>query len=141
MAETVSSTPLNDLLIEIGRSLLQYVSECWPWAPRGQEAVREALDRMAAEQRALAGKLARLLDDRGEIIDFGSYPTEYTSLHYVSVDFLLQRILRNQEALVRSSDSLARAAEADPECGPLLTEIADVNRKHLDELRRLAAGG
>jgi hypothetical protein len=140
MAEAVSSSQINDLLIQIGRSLLQYVGESWPWSASGAEETRHTLQRLVDEQRESVAALVRLLVDRGEIIDFGTYPTEYTSLHYVAVDFLLDKLVQNQEMVVRASDSLAREAANDPDTAETLRDIAARARKHLDELRRLVPG-
>lgn len=137
MAEAVSSAKLNDLLIEIGRSLLQYVGESWPWVEPGHEQTRQMLDQLATEQRESAAALAHLLDARNETIDFGTYPTEFTSLHYVAVDFLLDKLVQNQDAIVRACEELAREAEDDPDAGEMLREIAAREQRHLDELRRL----
>ncbi|MGD9856553.1 MAG: hypothetical protein AB7U20_16520 [Planctomycetaceae bacterium] len=141
MAETVSSAQLNDLLIAIGRSLLQYVCESWPWSASGSEGIGLTLDRLAAEQRQDVGILVRLLASRGEIVDFGTYPTEYTSLHYVAVDYLLDKLVQNQEVIVRAGDHLAKASESDPEFAELLRRIASNQHRRLDELRQLAACG
>jgi hypothetical protein len=138
MIEAVSSSQINDLLIRIGRSLLQYVSESWPWAASGSEETRRTLLRLAAQQRENVAELAWLLDARGEIVDFGSYPTEYTSLHYVSVDYLLDRLVANQSEIASACEKISRAAEGDADAAELLRDITAAERQFLDELRRLA---
>ncbi|MBX3438737.1 MAG: hypothetical protein KF861_14680 [Planctomycetaceae bacterium] len=140
MAEAVASAQINNLLIEIGRSLLQYVSQIWPWSATGHEETRLRIEWLAADQSQDVAALAQLLTARGEIIDFGTFPTEYTSLHYVAVNFLLGALVRHQEATVRDAENLAREAEHDPEAGITLKEIAVRERGRLDELRRLASG-
>ncbi len=141
MAEAVSSSQINSLLIQISRSLLQYVSEIWPWSAADAEGTRRTLDRLAADQRESAAALARFLDDRGEVIDFGTYPTEYTSLHYVAVDFLLGQLVENQSAIVAACEAALRAVEGDADAAELLHNVTTAERNRLDELRRLSAGG
>ncbi len=141
MAEVVSRSQINDLLIQISRSLLQYVSEIWPWSAADAEETRRTLDRLAADQRESAAALVRLLDDRGEVIDFGTYPTEYTSLHYVAVDFLLDQLVENQDSIVAACETALRSAEADADAADLLRDITTAERNRQDELRRLSPGG
>lgn len=130
---------LNDLLIDVGRSLLQYTSECWPWVAGNEQPLQTALERMAAEQRDVVTALADLLAERGHAIDFGTYPTEYTSLHYVAADFLLTQLVGNQQDVLAECESVARATPSDDEARSLLDDIVVSERKHLDELRVLAA--
>ncbi len=141
MAEAVSSSLINDLLIQISRSLLQYVSEIWPWSAADAEETRRTLDRLAAEQRDSAAALVRFLDGRREVIDFGTYPTEYTSLHYVAVDFLLGQLVENQSSVVAGCEAALRSAEADVDATDLLRDVTTAERNRLDELRRLSVGG
>ncbi len=141
MAAAVSSSQINDLLIQISRSLLQYVSEIWPWSALDAEESRRTLDRLAADQRKSAAALVRFLDARGEVIDFGTYPTEYTSLHYVAVDFLLGQIIENQDSIVAAWEAVLRSADANTDAADLLRDITTAERNRLDELRRLSAGG
>lgn len=135
---SLANDRLNDLLIDIGRSLLQYTSECWPWAAVGEENTQATLNRMAAEQRDVVGALAHLLDQRGYAIDFGSYPTDYTSLHYVAVDFLLRQLIANQQQVLKECESLANGTAADDDAKSLLDDIVLSERKHLSDLQQLA---
>ena len=138
MAEGIVSSQLNDLLIQIGRSLLQYVGECWPWASSHDSETRSTLEQLAAEQQESVAALAELLTACGQYIDFGTYPTSYTSLHYVDVQYLLSQLVKNQEEIVRECDSVSGAVGSDPTAGSLVKEVAVAERRHLDELRKLA---
>jgi hypothetical protein len=136
-ANRVSNERLNDLLIDVGRSLQQYTSEAWPWASSQDEQMREAIERMAAEQRDVVAALADLLADRGHAIDFGTYPTEYTSLHYVSIDFLLGQLIANQRSILAQCEAVERAAAEDDEARSLLQDILISERRHLEELQAI----
>ena len=83
---------------------------------------------------------APVVDERGEFVDFGTYPTHYTSLHYVSVDYLLDRLVQNQTEIARACEEVSQAAEGDAETAELLRDITAAERQFLDELRRLAPG-
>lgn len=139
MAETKISSQLNDLLIQIGRSFLQYVDESWPWASTAEQETRKTLEDLAASQRESVGALARLLNESGEYIDFGTYPTVYTSLHYVDVDYLLDQLVQNQELIVKACESTATAVQSDSVSANLVRDIAVAEQRRLDELRKLVA--
>lgn len=136
-APRVSNERLNDLLINVGRSLLQYTSEAWPWASGDDVQVRESVERMAAEQRDVIAALADLLADRGHAIDFGTYPSEYTNLHYVAIGFLLSYLTANQRSILAECEAVARAAAEDEEAHSLLQDVVISERRHLDELEAL----
>jgi hypothetical protein len=136
-ANRVSNERLNDLLIDIGRSLLQYTSEAWPWASSQDEQMREAIEQMAAQQRDVAVALAELLADRGHAIELGAYPTEYTSLHYVSIDFLLCQLIANQRSVLAQCEAVERAAAEDDEARALLQDVVISERRHLEELQAI----
>lgn len=136
-ANRVSNERLNDLLIDVGRSLLQYTSEASLWASSEEEGVQESVERMAAEQREVVAALADLLSDRGHAIDFGTYPTDYTSLHYVAIDFLLDQLVANQRSVLAGCEALERAAAEDDEARALLQDIVISERRHLEELQAI----
>jgi len=136
-AAPIANERLNDLLVDVGRSLLQYTSESWPWAASDEGDVKDALERMAAEQRDVVAAIAELLASRGHATDFGSYPTEYTSLHYVAVDFLLGQLVENQKAVLSRCESVAEQTPAEDPARSLLDDIVVSERKHLEELKSL----
>jgi len=139
MADLISNHRLNDLLIDLGRSLLQYVGESWPWTGYDEADEQAAIDTLVAEQKASVQALAELLVAREHFIDPGSYPTEYTSLHYVALDYLLSQLVAEQRELVEECAALSGEAHDDPEAGPLLAQIADQAAAHLTRLEALAA--
>ncbi len=94
---------LNNVLIAMARSFLQYVSESWPWVPGGAAAatVEEQVRMIAAQQRQGVGDLVELLTEREHFIDFGSYPTEYTDLQFLSLEALMESLINSQQYVCR----------------------------------------
>lgn len=107
-------TRLNVALQGLHRSLLQYVGECWPWTSDldGQE-LRAGLQALVITQKQDVARLVDILTDAGWVIDYGTYPTEFTDLHYVSLAYLLKQLLTQQTLLISSLESLVSASEAD----------------------------
>jgi hypothetical protein len=139
MTATLDLDRLNDLLIGLSRSLLQYTQEAWPWTPETDGADRrEMLERLAARQQESVRELAESLDARGHPVRFGTYPERFTSLHYVSLQYLLDRIVANQKTLVEECERATRDTADDPEARELLEQILGREKEILGELRRLA---
>jgi hypothetical protein len=139
MAQRISNHRLNDLLIDLGRSLLQYVGESWPWTSADEAAEQARIDALVAEQQQSLRSLTELLAARGHRIDPGSYPTEYTSLHYVALDYLLSQLVEDQQELADECGDVAAEAADDPQAAPLLVQIAQQAADHLQRLRQIAA--
>jgi Ferritin-like domain len=129
---------LNELLVLVGRSLLQYVVESWPWSAPGEEDVRRTIDALAARQREHAGALAELLADRAWNIDPGTYPTEYTDLHYVGLDYLLAELAEYEARLTSQIEPLARQCADDPEAAAVVQRLLADHRDEVQTLELLA---
>ena len=124
MTETVVHDRLNDLLVNLGRSLLQYTLEAGPWTVELDVCeLRPVVERLATNQRHSVQRLAEFLDAAGAPVDFGIYPDEYTSLHYVSLNYLLQQLLAAQQSLVAECEQAARELAHDEEALALVQEI------------------
>jgi len=127
---------LNSILIQVYRSLLQYAGECWPWAAAGDTAVDQAVRTIAEEELTLAGRIFAHLDARGWPIDLGGYP-DNSSLHYVSLTFLLQRLVADHQRLVTELNTAASGLSADLDAARLVADVAAVARRNLEHLRKL----
>lgn len=137
---SINNKQFNRLLINVGRSFLQYVGECWPWTQVDAAAERDKINDLVARQQRQVAKLVELLVQRdGGAIDFGSYPTEYTDLHYVSLDYLLAQLIENEQLVVAEIDDSHRSAADDPEAAELLEQFLAEERCNLKALEELAA--
>jgi hypothetical protein len=130
---------LNDLLVDLGRSLLQYADESWPWS-RSTDAERE-VRALAAQQREHVARLAELLAERGWPIDFGGYPTDYTDLHFLSLDFFLPRLAEAQASVVAELDEAVHTCIDDPAAVALLRDVLAGEREIAERLKAIAATG
>ncbi len=138
MTATLQTSALNDVLIETGRSLLQYVGECWPWTHHDADEAREQLDGLVARQRESVGSLVSLINSRTSIFDLGSYPTEYTDLHFVAFEFLLAELVDNQHnVVVRIEQTIVDVN--DDAITTLLKEILVAEQSVLENVRTIAA--
>lgn len=132
----VTPSQVNELLIAAGRSLLQYASEAYPWSPQNRD-LRETIHRLATLQQETVRKLVHWLDDEGEYIDYGVYPVDYTSLHYVSAAFLLKHLVKNQSDVVALATLECRAEDEETAHHLFLAEILADEQSILNELQKL----
>jgi hypothetical protein len=128
---------LNQVLVVMGRSLLQYSADAWPGTGSGARASRSAVEALIPEQKAHIAHLADLLDSRGWTIDFGVYP-DFTDLHYLSLDFVLPHLIENQRGIVTEIESALPKCAGDPQGVALLNEILPGERGVLAKLEELS---
>ncbi len=141
MPEDFVNAELNRLLVAVRRSLLQYMGECWPWTdPKHQEA-QQRFVRLIGRQESGIANVVELLVRRGWIVDFGVYPTEFTDLHYVALDFLIARAVDNQRSVLAEVEAHVGACASDPEAFALVQHVAAVEREVLDELQAMQRTG
>jgi hypothetical protein len=128
---------LNALLISLGRSLLQYMAEAWPWTNNGEQKLRSEVDALADRQSRAAAAVADYLARHNWPIDFGIYPVDYTDLNYVSLDYLLGEIARNADELLAETQQ-TRSLIHDPEASELLARVEGEQQSIAARLRELA---
>lgn len=133
MADVQHNARLNELLIDLGRSLLQYVWESSPWTNRPELTTK--LTNWARQQQRDVAKLVALLDERGWPIDFGVYPVEYTDLQFLSLDFLLPHLAVSQQRIVIELDEAVHTCADDPLAFKVLQEILVHEKQITEEIR------
>ena len=85
---------LQDLVRKEGRSLLQYVSESFPWTtPHNGQAVPLLLAMVKEEQEATGKAVALLLKNHHRPPYLGAYPMSFTTINYMSMGFLLPYLI------------------------------------------------
>lgn len=143
MSTSNANQLLNDLLIELHRSLLQYLAEAWPWISDDSRDLKAAVLNVVEHQREDVGKIVHLLNERRYPIDFGMYPAEYSSLHYVALEFALNRLQHHQRTLVNWIEGLQSDPELqfDSQAQELVREIAASQRTGLERLEKVELPG
>lgn len=134
----MNTAQLNDVLIAMDRSLLQYAGEAWPWTPSTDDDVREQLLALVRQQQSQIARLADLLSRRVDYFDAGTYPTDYTDLQYLSLAYLLNRLIRDQEAVADKLNSAARSCGDDAEACELLSQLETGVAQTIQSLRELS---
>ena len=128
---------LNQVLIVMARSLLQYSVQAWPWTGDGSAGPRSTIEGLVAEQGDRIGQLADLLDGRRWTVDFGVFP-DYTDLHYLSLEYFLPHLIQNQRSVVREIEAVLPQCASDAEGSALLVQILQGERAALSKLEELS---
>jgi hypothetical protein len=114
MTHVPTEQTINTALIGLSRSFLQYVAESWPWVDVADRSIEQRLQVLASRERQDVGELVELLLDRDWSIDFGTYPTEYTDLHFISLTALFEWLLIGQDQI---ADMLSSTQQTLKEAG------------------------
>lgn len=123
MARVEHNSQLNQVVVDLGQSLLQFVGEVSPWTPASAASARETLANVVKTQKSHVDRIVQLLVDRGEAVDFGTYPAEYTDLHFLALKALLPRIIANQEAVLAELDEAVHTCVDDAEATLILNAV------------------
>jgi len=138
MPDAQQNELLNDLLVDAYGSLLQYAIECWPWTDPEDEAEQQTIAEMAAAQKAVVARISALLESRGYAIELGQYP-DWSSLHFVSLDYLLGKLIADEEQLIAAIEQAQPTLKSDPEASAQAFDLLHMEKKHLARLREMAA--
>ncbi len=141
MASQDNENLLNNVLIQMSRSFLQYVAESWPWVSADSASVESQVRVLAARQRQDVSELAAYLDSREHFIDFGSFPTEYTDQQFLSLQAMIGRMKASHSLVCsRIANAVASLRTAgDAEGSQLLGTLESHERdilKALGEIER-----
>ena len=141
MANVEHNSKLNQLLIDIGRSMLQYVGHCSSWSSRSHVAMEQEFPKIVAVQQQHVAQLSELLTERRWTIDFGGFPASFTDLHFLSLKYLLKLILKNQDEILAALEEAVHTSVDDPEASTLIGEILKSEQQITVRLKELAATG
>lgn len=130
---------LNNVLIDMSRSFLQYVAESWPWVQSDAESVEQQVMMIAERQRQDVADIAALLNRREHFIDMGSFPTQYTDLQFLALESLFDGVNNSQASVLTSlQNAIGSLRElGDDEAVVLLTAVLTHQQESAEALKSL----
>jgi len=137
MADQDNIELLNRLLARLGRGLVQYAVDCWPWTNGADDAELRALEQIAKKQQQFVARLVELISQRGGVPDFGVF-ADYSDLNYVSLDYLLGKLIADEQSLIAEVETAQAALRGDAEAAALAGELSSAEKEHLARLRDMA---
>jgi hypothetical protein len=130
---------LQDVLRRNSLALLQYIRDAFPWTRLEEQEAWPKLRQVVEEDAHGLAELAGFLTRRRVPLPYvGTFPADFTSINFVSLDFILPRLLEEQRREVAAlGGDVARVT--DPEAREQLGRLLDLKRRHLPVLEGLAA--
>jgi hypothetical protein len=118
-------------------SMLRYIGEAFPWTVAAGHPALERVAEIVAEDRAATESLGRFLFRRRIPPSFsGAYPSGFTTMNFLSLEYLLPRLVETQRKAVADLESDV-AAVADPDAKAELEKLLAVKQLHMSELEAL----
>jgi hypothetical protein len=125
---------LNCLLRTLSRSLAMYLSDAMPWTNREDLPAWCAIDDLVFDQKFYAQRVAEAISERDGRLDPGSFPTAYTAIHDLSLEFLYQKVIESHCRDIETIERCASELDDYPALESLAEEILGNARGHLELL-------
>ena len=118
-------------------SLLQYVSEADLWSNGDARASVDRVAALAREERDEAVRLTRSLQRRHLMVPkVGSYPSHFTTINYVTVDYVLPKLTAELRRYLIELQSFLPLVSDEQVHGWIQDSIA-MRERHLQSLSEL----
>ena len=136
----VANLRLIHRLIAMGStSLLQYISEAVPWSADAAHVAVNQVCAIAHEERDEVARLTRLLQKRHlDLPKTGSYPSQFTTMNFVTIDYLLPRLIAEGQREIAELQGRLRLTSDDEILGWLQGYLG-MKERHLQALQALTA--
>jgi hypothetical protein len=132
---------LNRLLRLLCRSLPVYLESTRPSGPLDPRDLGHRLGVIAADQRALARRVADAISERKGQVEPGHFPVEFTAINDLALPYLVRRAIDYQKRDIEALGECVEALAGEPLLLPLAQEILGDARGHLETLEEMAASG
>ena len=139
MIDAPTQALLQDVLRRESLALLQYIRDAFPWTSLEEQEAWPKLRRVVEEEAHALAELGQFLARRRVPLPYvGAFPMDFTTINFVSLDFVVPRLLDEQRREVAALEAdLARVS--DPEAREQLRRLLDLKRRHLPVLEGLAS--
>jgi hypothetical protein len=139
MTDADWTTIVQKILNRERSSLLQFAGEAYPWANSAEEAATTKLKRIIDEEQAAEIRLANFLarhhlPQPSQV----SFPLRFTSLMFVSLDYLLPQLLDEQRQAITQL-KVDMAAITAVQARQQVEQLLALKERHLKELEELTA--
>lgn len=130
---------LNRVLVLHMRSLPMYLSYAPPYQLYQHARAKVVLDQIVEDQKRTVDRLGTLILDSGGTIDYGEFPMSFTSLHDLSLAYLLKLLIERQQKHIVVCERLADQLSIAPFAQAAARETVGEAKGHLENLQELQA--
>lgn len=138
MAKVTVNELLNRVMVMHERSLPMYLAYAAPFIGHGDEAASEVLSQIVTDQKYLVEKIGDFLIEHDHAVGHGHWDMNFTSLHDVSLHYLLSEVIRRQKQLVSDLTKYAEKLASFPAPKALVQEALGMAKGHLESLEELS---
>lgn len=132
-----SFTLLSRLIAMGSGSLLQYVSESFPWSADPAHAAVNGVLAIAREERDEVTRFTRVLQKKHlRLPPMGSYPSHFTTINFCSLEYILPKLIAEHQKEIAEIETRLHEA-GDEEVLALAAGYLDMKRRHLQTLQGL----
>ena len=128
---------LNRLLAIHCKSFPQYLRYAPPYVPHGRGEELESIKAIAEDQDVLSDRISRMIVDGDALPRSGEFPMEFTDMHDLDIDYILQAAVRYQQQDVAAIQQLVDRLQTAPAAKAIAEESLGMAKGHLDTLREL----
>ncbi len=108
MTVEMTNDILNRLLVIHSRSLPNFLVYAHPWWKDDHVKATEVLANIVGDQRNIAARAGRLIVENDGAVASGQFPDRFSTLHDLSLDFLLAELIRYQDRTIAAIEQLVR---------------------------------
>jgi bacterioferritin (cytochrome b1) len=130
---------LNNAFSRKYHSLAQYILDARPWVPAGREGALEPIRAAAAEDQQFADRLAAAIEEAEGVPQLAIYNPEVASLNYLSLDYLLNYLIKDLQGQLADFERAAAQAEGCETVKRTLAELAEATQKQVERLQAVCA--
>ena len=135
--DAATARVLQELVRKEGRSLLQYVSESFPWTtPKNLHVLPVLVDMAKEEQEGAAAIVSMLLKNRVRPPYLGAYPMSFTTINYMSLDFLVPQLIDFENRRIAELNKDLTIVQGE-DAQHLLMALLEIKERHLLTLTNL----
>jgi rubrerythrin len=136
VSDARTNTRLQEIVRRESRALLQYVGDSFPWSTAGQRGIFAQIQQFIEDESQGIGRIRRLLERRRVTAPFvGSYPSAFTSCNFVSLTYLLPKLVADEKQGIAALEQNLAQVE-DPESREVVAKLLESKRQHLQALDR-----
>ncbi len=134
MFDTQTQARLQEIFRRESQSFLLYIHDAFPWTASEGVPALERLQRLIVSERGAVTGLGRyLLRNKVPLPVLGTYPMNFTSFNFQSLDSLAPRLIDAEKHLLAELEHDLTSVP-DARAKAELTKLADLKRMHLAEL-------
>lgn len=130
---------LNRLLAIHARSLPMYLVDASPWRQPGSSPAAKTLALIADDHRRVVDQIANLILENGGEVDTGDFPIHFTRFNDLSMDYLVQEVLRRQVQDIVQIERCIEDLALAPHAKAVAQEAHGAALGHLDSLKELTS--